>query len=184
MIPLLLLALACGGGSRAWADRPAPPGTNDDTAVDTGTDPGADTSDTDTSTDPDSGDTGAPVDTGPAPLDPLEGDPCVRPIPADARVVRGDVTSTEDRVRGWVCRGGMFSAGGFAVETYVEARGDGLLSGTGGRAWVRASGRLVVYAGPNEIWVEDGAELTIEAEGVVVNTCPTLTFTQGPADGC
>lgn len=169
---VFLSLLACGGGDRGWVGRSDVPSSATDTdPADSATDSG---SDTDTAND-------TPVDTG---LPPLEGDPCTRPVPTEALVVRDELSSEADRASAWVCRAGMFSTGGFGVSTFLESRADGLLSGTGGRAWVQASGRLVVYAGPNEVWVEDGAEITIEAEGVVVTTCPAIVFTDGPNDGC
>ncbi len=171
---IFLLILGCAGGGRAWTDG-AERALDDDTGAG---DTAADTDPDDTVPDDD---TDVPADSG---LAPLEGDPCTRPIPAEALVVRGDVTADADGAVAWVCRNGTWSTGGDRVQTFLESRGDALLSGTGGRAWVRAGGRLLVYAGPNEVWIEKGAEITVEAEGVEVTTCPAIVFTGGAGDGC
>ena len=164
---VFLMIVGCGDGGRGWAGAAEDSAADPDAARDSG-------ADTDTATD-------TTFDTG---LEPLEGDPCTRSIPTDAAVVRDEVSSGEDRATAWVCRAGMYSTGGFGVSTFLEPRADALLSGTGGRAWVRATGRLVIYAGPNEVWVEEGAEVLVEAEGVVVTTCPAIVYTGGPNEGC
>ncbi|MFZ5475751.1 MAG: hypothetical protein ACOZNI_03155 [Myxococcota bacterium] len=159
----------CGGGSVGGASFTRPADSGDTAAADT---EGGDESG------------GSTASHGTPEVDLRPPGSCSPTLPSDATVVRGESSMTEDDVRVWVCRGGILSTSGDRGAWYVDERGEALLSGTEGRAWVRASGILTVYAGPNEIWVEDGATVHVEADGVTVTTCATLPFAGGPADGC
>lgn len=174
----LLALVGCMGSVAPGFELQNVPGERGDTGQDAGEETaGADSAAGDDDSAADSGDEVEEVDTRPA-------GSCAPEIPVDARVLTDDAEVEEDDVLVWVCRGATVSAAGSTGAFFVDTRAELVLSGQGGRAWIRSGSTLNVFDGPNELWVEDGADVYIDALGVVVNECPTLTFTGGPADGC
>lgn len=175
----MLWLLACASGTNYPAglvgdrhdprDDSAAVDTSDDTspAGDSALDSGADTA----------------VDTG-SDTGEIQGDLCAPVLPDTTQVVRGDVTLEGDGLVAWVCRGDTLSVAGDDGRYFVDDRAALVISGTGGRAWVLGTARVSVYGNVNELFVEEGADVHVEAEGVAVTTCTTLTFVGGPADGC
>jgi hypothetical protein len=111
-------------------------------------------------------------------------DTCTPTLSDVVDVVLRDATTAEDGVQAWVCRNATYSVTGADARVYGDPRADLVLSGSGARGWATASTRLFVYGDGAEVWVEEGTDLHVEAEDVVVHTCPAVSFLGGPADGC
>jgi hypothetical protein len=145
----------------------------------TGEPDAGETGDTDTGGDSGGGDTApeVPPDTRPA-------GSCEAVIPPEAVVIDRDRDDTTDDLLAWICRGATVSASGTRGAWFVDEGGELVVTGPEGRAWVHASASIAVFAGPTEVWAEEGADVRVEAEEVVVNWCPSLPFSGGPEAGC
>jgi hypothetical protein len=158
---LTILALAaCKGDDSAAGD----------------TDPAGD-ADTDTDTDADS-DTDADTDVP---------DPCEFAIPANAEVVNGDTSRTDDGAVLWVCRNNTLSYSGDGATIYLEQRADLVINGTGNTIYAVTGAAIHNFGDANAYTVGDPGDVVDEADvPATVEECPNLHFdySAAPAPGC
>lgn len=111
--------------------------------------------------------------------------PCPVDIPADARLVQGELDAA-DGVTYWVCEGGELTVDAGDVIVIVEPGGAAHANSGTWDLYVQAGGVLVVDAGEGRLFVEDGAAATVNTTAVDVQECRPIELdrSEAPEPGC